>query len=409
MLYTFYGGMKKTAKPFFRYKVKDEKGHIRSGRATGTLSAVRRLLQSRKYTVISIVEEGSTLGKFSSGKVSAKDRSIMYRELSTMLKAGVGITQAIDIVAETPNKRLRKVMRLIHQSLENGFALSVAMAGQPKTFPEVEVGVVRAGEATGNMVKVLDDLASSTARAAEFVGKVRGAMIYPAFIFVVMIVVGAIILTKVIPPIKDIFSSQETELPVSTKVLLAITDFLINEWVLLFAIVLGLAVIIKLFTMTKPGKEVGSYLGLHFPIFGPLTLQVYLARFNRTLSLLLAAGVPILEAVGIIADSTPNTIFRRTLRLLMHSLEQGAAVTSTMQDNKYFPKMMTQLLFVGQQSGDLGGSASTLADYFEQEVDGKLRTFSALIEPFIIVILGGAVAFIVISVLQPIYSLTGSF
>ena len=127
--------MTKTARPFFRYKVKDEKGHTRSGRATGTLAAVRKLLQSRGYTIISIVEEQSAISRFSSGKVSAKDRSIMYRELSTMLKAGVGITQAIDIAAETPNKRLRKVMTQIHRSLENGFALSVAMAGQPKTFP----------------------------------------------------------------------------------------------------------------------------------------------------------------------------------------------------------------------------------------------------------------------------------
>lgn len=371
--------------------------------------AVRQLLQSRGHTVISLVEERTALSNISTGKVSAKDRSIAYREISTMIKAGIGITQAIDIAAETPNKKLRKSMSIIHQSLENGFALSVAMSGQPKTFPEVEVGVVRAGEATGNLVKVLDDLSTSTARSAEFVGKVRGAMIYPIFIFVVMIIVGAIILTKVIPPIKDIFASQATELPVSTKILLSITDFLINRWLLLLGVVLGLVATLRLFGLTKLGKETSSYISLHFPIFGPLTQQVYLARFNRTLSLLLTAGVPILEAMGIIADSTANTIFRRTLKLLMKSLEQGAAVTSTMQDNKYFPKLMTQLLFVGQQSGDLSGSASTLADYFEQEVDGKLRTFSALVEPFIIVILGGAVAFIVISVLQPIYSLTGSF
>lgn len=401
--------MTKTARPFFRYKVKDEKGHIRVGRATGTLSAVRRLLQNKNYTLISIIEEQSALRKFSAGRVPAKDRSIMYRELSTMLKAGVGITQAIDIAAETPNKRLRRVMLEIHKSLENGFALSVAMAGQPKTFPEVEIGVIRAGEATGNLVKVLDDLSTSTARSAEFVGKVRGAMIYPAFIFVTMIIVGAIILTKVIPPIKDIFSSQETELPVSTKILLSLTDFLINEWAWLIGGVIILLISLRLFVATKPGREASSYFILHFPIFGSLNLQVYLARFNRTLALLLGAGVPILEAVGIIADSTTNIIFQRTLKLLMRSLEQGAAVTSTMQNNKYFPKMMTQLLFVGQQSGDLSGSASTLADYFEQEVDAKLRTFSALVEPFIIVILGGAVAFIVISVLQPIYNLTGSF
>lgn len=367
------------------------------------------MLESKNYVVLSVLEEQSALKRLSFGKVSAKDRSIMYRELSTMLKAGVGITEAIDITGETPNKRLRKVMLEIHKRLENGFPLSVAMAGQPKTFPEVEIGVVRAGEATGNLVKVLDDLSTATARAAEFVGKVRGAMIYPAFIFVVMIIVGVIILTKVIPPIKDIFTSTATELPVSTKALLAITDFIINKWVLMIGLIVGLLVTGRLFLLTRPGKEFGSYFSLHFPVFGKLNQQAYLARFNRTLALLLSAGVPILEAMGIIADSTTNLIFQRTLKQLMGSLEQGAAVTSTMQKNKYFPKMMTQLLFVGQQSGDLGGSASTLADYFEGEVDAKLRTFSALIEPFIIVVLGAAVAFIVISVLQPIYNLTGSF
>jgi len=325
-----------------------------------------------------------------------------------MLKAGVGITQAIDIAAETPSKKLHKVLKEIHQALENGFPLSVAMAGQPKTFPEVEVGVVKAGEATGNLVKVLDDLSTSTARSAEFVGKVRGAMIYPAFIFVVMIIVGAIILTKVIPPIKDIFSSNDATLPISTQILLAITDFLLNHWLLLIGIVFGLFAAGWLFSRTKPGKEATSFISLRFPIFGTLIQQVYLARFNRTLALLLSAGVPILEAVGIITESTSNTIFKRTLKQLMRSLEQGAPVTSTMQNNRYFPKLMTQLLYVGQQSGDLSGSAGTLADYFESEVDAKLRTFSSLVEPFIIVVLGVAVAFIVISVLQPIYSLSNS-
>jgi len=396
-------------KLYFKYRVKDEKGRYRSGRAAaGNPAAVRRLLEGKGYSIVSIVEEKSIWSRVSFGKVSAKDRSIMYRELATMLKAGVAITQAIDIVSETPNKKLRKILQEIHRSLENGFALSVAMAGQPKTFPEVEVGVIRAGEATGNLSKVLDDLSTSTSRSAEFIGKVKGAMVYPSFIFVVMIIVGAIILTKVIPPIKEIFASSDSELPLSTQLLLTMTDIIINSWQYIILVVVGLLFGGRFFLKTKIGKEFGSFFALNFPVFGPLIQQVYLARFNRTLALLLKAGVPILEAMAIIADSTTNTIFERTLRLLMRSLEQGAAVTSTMQKNKYFPKLMTQLLFVGQQSGDLSGSAATLADYFEGEVDGKLRTFSALVEPFIIVVLGVAVAFIIISVLQPIYNLSGS-
>lgn len=370
---------------------------------------VRKALVNRGYTILSITEEQDFWKRFSFKKVSAKDRSIAYREMATMLKAGVSITQAIDIVSESPNKKLRETFRDIAKSLENGFPLSVSMAGHPKVFPPVEIGVVRAGEATGNLSVVLKQLSETTARSAEFTGRVRGAMIYPAFILVVMVIIGVVIMTKVIPPIKDIFLSTNSELPISTKILLAITDFLTSSW---YWALLGIGVLViasRLLLMTKKGKEFGSWLSLNFPVFGKLVQSVFLANFNRTLSLLVGAGVPIIEAVGIITDSSTNTIFKSSLQSLAHSLEQGSAITSSLRTNKYFPKIMSQLLFVGQQSGDLGGTSATLAEYFESEVDAKLRTFSALIEPFIIVILGGAVGFIVISVLQPIYNLTGQF
>lgn len=333
----------------------------------------------------------------------------MYKEIATMLKAGVSITQAIGIAAETPNKKLKKVLRDISVSLENGFPLSVAMTGHSKVFPLVEVGVVRAGEATGNLSKVLEELAKSTERSAEFISKVRGALIYPAFIVVVMAVIGVVILTKVIPPIKAIFIDTGTVLPFSTRMLLAFTDFMMNSWYWAVAIILVLVLSLKLFSMTKPGQKWFSWLSLNFPIFGVLQQQVYLARLCRTLSLLMSSGVSIIESVEIITDSTKNVIYRDSLKLLTRALEQGSAISTSLERSKYFPKLMTQLLFVGQQSGDLGGSSTTLAEYYEAEVDNKLHTFSALIEPFIIVILGIAVAFIVLSVLQPIYSLTGSF
>lgn len=395
----------------FRYRVKDAKGRIQQGRAfAANIGQVRRLLVSRGLTIIFVNEEKSWLSRIKLFKgVSAKDRSIVYRELATMLKSGVSITQAISIASETPNKRLKQVLRDVEHSLENGFPLSVAMAGHDKVFPTVEIGVAKAGEATGNLSKVLDELSTQTARSAEFTGRVRGAMIYPAFIVVVMVIIGSVIMTKVIPPIKEIFSSTGTELPVSTKILLKFTDILVNDWVWL---VLGLAVfsvIVRLLLGTRVGRVFSSKLVLSFPVFGPLTQQVYLAQFNRTMALLINAGVPIIESVEIIADSTSNITFQRALTSLMRSLEQGAAISTSLQTNKYFPRLMTQLLYVGQQSGDLGGTAGTLADYFESEVDAKLRTFSALIEPFIIVILGLAVGFVIISVLQPIYNLTGSF
>jgi len=326
-----------------------------------------------------------------------------------MLKAGVNITQAVDIAAETPNRRLKKVLKEISESLENGFPLSVAMSGHSRVFPAVEIGVIRAGEATGNLVKVLKELADSTERIANFSAKVRNAMIYPAFIVVVMIIVGIIIITRVIPPIRDIFDSLGSELPFATKALLAVTDFIIKGWPIIIGAIIALIVVYRLALLTKRGQYFGSYVALNFPVFGALARQAYLARFNRTMGLLVNSGVPIIEAVEIVTSSTDNVIFKRALASLMRSLEQGAPISVSLEHSRYFPRLMTQLLFVGQQSGDLGGSAATLADYFEAEVDSKLKTFSSLLEPFIIVALGLAVGFIIVSVLQPIYNLTGAF
>jgi len=398
-------------KKIFQYKAKDAQGRIRSGKAVALDNAsVRKSLADHGYSIESITEEKSIFDKlFTSNKISAKERSVLYKEMATMLKAGLSITQCIEIVADSPNKKMKRVLSEVSKSLENGFSLSVAMTSFPKTFPQVEVGVVKAGEATGNLAQVLLELGETTHRSAEFLSRVKGAMIYPAFIMSVLVVVGSVILVKVIPPIKEIFSQSGQELPMTTQILLWVTDMIKNYWYYLILGVLVIVGLVKLYLMTKSGKRVSSVLSLKTPVMGELIADVYLARFSRTLSLLIGAGVPIIEAIDIIRNSTANIIFYEIFSDLIKALEQGAAISTSLKKTKYFPKMMTQLLYVGQQSGDLGGVAKTLADYYEEEVDAKLRIFSSLMEPFIIVVMGVGIGFIVISVLQPIYNLTGSF
>jgi len=401
---------KKAHHSVFGYKAEDAGGKIHIGRASAPSSGqLRRLLQKKGYTILLISQEKTFWERFRGGKISVKDRSLFYRELATMLKAGVSITEAIDTLAEVPNKKVQLVLQDISKSLQNGFTLSVAMASHPKAFPPVEVGVIKAGEASGNLVKVLLDLSESTARSADFSSRVRGAMTYPGFILAVMVIVGSVIIVKVIPPIKSIFETADAELPVTTKVLLWVTDALVHYWWLIILIIVALIVAARLYATTKSGRYYFSWLALNFPVFGSLNQQSYLARFNRTMALLISAGVPILQSVKIVVDSTENVIFQRALKGLIQSLEQGSPISVSLQNNRYFPRLMTQVLYVGQQSGDLGGTAITLAQFFEGEVDAKLRQFSALIEPFIIVILGAAIGFIVIAVLQPIYNLTGAF
>jgi len=402
--------VKKIKKKIFHYRVKDSQNKLINGRAYGPdIASVRKLLEGKNYQILYLEERRSFLGRAFLGRVKAKDRSILYRELSTMLKAGVGISQAVEITQDSPNKSLRQIMREISSSLENGFPLSAAMATHSRVFPSVEVGVVKAGEATGNLANVLLELANTTAASAEFVGRIRSAMIYPAFILVVLTIVGAIIITRVIPPIKQIFIDTGQELPGSTKFLLGFTDLLINYWPW-FVVGLVLAFLaLQGFLKLKVGRRLSSLLSLRLPVFSELIKQYHLARFNRTMSLLLDAGVPIIEAVEIVSSSTKNVIINESYMGLSHGLEQGSSIASALKNNRYFPKMMVQLLRVGQQSGDLGGVMKTLADYYEAEVSAKLKTFSTLIEPFIIVIMGVMAGFVIISVLQPIYNLTGAF
>lgn len=394
------------AKAKFRYKIKDSHGQIKYGRAMAADAAsVRRMLSGKGYAIESIVEEKKAFSQLFS-HVSAKDRSLIYRELATMLKAGVSITQAINITAETPNKHLRRVLLEMAVSLENGFPFSMTMSSHPQIFPSVEVGVVKAGEATGNLSKVLDDLATSSSRTADFNAKVKGALVYPIFVVITMVVIGVIIMVKVIPPIRAIFDESGVPLPWTTRFLIGFTDVITNYWYFVVGGIIIIGLGIKAFFSTKKGHKVGSQIALNVPLFGMLNQQVYLARFNRTLSLLVGAGVPIIESVEIITDSTTNVIYRNALFGLAKSLEQGSAISTSLQSNKYFPKLMTQLLLVGQQSGDLGGTATTLANYYENEVDNKLKAMSSLLEPMIIVLLGLAVGFVIVSVLQPIYNLT---
>lgn len=394
----------------FTFKAHDDKGQIVNGKvASADVNQVKRDVENRGLKVVSIQEKSKWQDKLLQFSIKARDRSLLYRQLTTMLKAGVSITQAIEIASQTPNKSLKRVLEEISLGLENGFPLSRSLDNYPNVFPSIEVGVLKAGEATGKMEVVLNELSNEVATSASFAAKIRGAMMYPIVILVVMIVVIFIVMTKIIPSISQIFKEQNLSLPLQTQILIAMSDFMTKYWYICIIGFIAIIALVRLFLTTSLGKQTKSNVSINFPVFGQLVREVFYARFTRTFSLLLLAGVPIIEAVDILATTTTNTIYQDLVKSLSKSLEAGAPISSVLKKSKYFPQLMSQMLFVGQQTGDLAGMCDTLAEYYEEEVNNKLKTFTSLLEPFIFIVLGGGVGFVVISILGPIYSLVNAF
>lgn len=392
------------------FKAKDDKGKIVTGKSASPSSRmVEKELEKHGLHLISLQPQTKWYDYFLAFTIRVRDRSIFYRQLAVMLKAGITITHAIEITKQTPNKYFYRVIEEISEALENGHPLSWSLGNYPRIFPQIDLGIIKAGEATGKLDVVLKELSVEAAKSAAFNSKVRNAMIYPAFIVVVLVAVAIVVMVKIIPPIKEIFDDAKVPLPFATQVVIGVSTFIIEKWWLALIIIAVFIGGLKLLIMTKKGKELWSSLKLNLPIFGQLQREVFLARFNRTFAMLLRAGVPIIEAVNIVGDMTSNVIYRRIVAKLSGSLEQGAPITSTLQSSKYFPMMMTQLLYVGQQTGDLSGMCETLAEYYEEEVENKLKTLSSLLEPLIIVVIGFGVAFVVVSVLSPIYNMTEVF
>ncbi len=394
----------------FVFKARDTAGRLVVGKvASASMRQVQKDIEKRGLELVSLQPQGKWFDKVLAYSVRVRDRSVFYQQLATMLKAGVSITQAIEISKQTPNKYFSRVLGEIGLGLENGYPLSKCISNYPIVFPAIDSGMIKAGEATGKLEAVCKDLAVQTAKSAAFIAKVRNAMIYPLFIIVVLAIVAVVVMVKIMPTIKQIFEEAAVNLPLSTRILIGVSDFVINKWWVVLIAIIVLAAGFVLFVRTNYGKRFWSSFKINVPIFGQLQREVYLARFNRTFALLLKAGVPIIEAVNIINLMTTNVIYHEIMMRVAKSLEQGAPITSTMQASKYFPVLETQLLYVGQQSGDLTGMCTTLADYYEEEVENKLKSIQSLLEPFILVVVGVGVGFIVISVLAPIYNLASVF
>lgn len=330
----------------------------------------------------------------------------MSRQLAVMLDAGLPLAQAVRSVADqTESEVLRETMLAVLKDLENGYKLSEAAEKHPKVFNHVFVSVVAAGETSGKLDIALNLLADELERDYGFRSRVLGSLLYPAFIILAMIVVGIIMVTRIIPALESVFSESGVELPWTTKTVVFITNSLINYWYIYVAVVVGIIFLLVRFLGTTDGKRRLNNFLLRVPIVNSLLISLEMARFTRILGILLQAGVPIIQAIDSVSLVLDSVLYREALHQVARNVERGAPISQTLAKYPIFPTTITEMVAAGERTGKLEQVLHKLADFYESQTNQAIRNMSALIEPVVFVIVGLGVAFLVFSIIVPIYNL----
>ncbi|HEY2004240.1 MAG TPA: type II secretion system F family protein [Candidatus Saccharimonadia bacterium] len=375
--------------------------------------AAAKLLMSQGMFPISIdpKSEKDLLAKAGVGnRVGAKDRIIFTRQLSTLINAGLPLTQSLRTVQEqVTNKALQEVLAQVVAAVEGGTSLSEAMAAHPKVFNDIYVSLVAAGEASGSVDKTLERIANQQEKDAAILSKVRSALIYPVIVMVVIVLVLVFMLTTVLPQVGGLYKDLHQQLPALTQILLAISSFLVHWWFIALIALGALAFALRNYMQTDSGRAVFDRIKLDMPLFGMIFRKVYMARFARTLGTMLQSGIPMLEALRIVHDAIGNVHVQETLERSMQGVKGGKALSSTLEGHEdTFLRLVPQMIKIGEQSGAIDGMLDRVATYFENEVDEEVKNLSTTIEPLLMVVLGVVVGGVIAAILLPVYSLVGS-
>lgn len=372
--------------------------------------AAAKLLHDQHLVPISIAlkEESGGLARFKK-KVKANDKILFSRQLATLINAGLPLLQSLRTVAnQTKSKQLKVVVTEVMSSIEGGSALSAALAKHPQVFDKIYVSLIEAGEASGTLDKALERLATQQEKDAEILRKVRGAMVYPAIVLVVMGVVVAFMLVKVLPQVKTLYDGLgNVQLPILTRVLLGMSDFIIHRWWIVLIVSGFLVFMGGRWARTAAGRSLYDKLKMKAWPFGPLFMKVYMARFARTGTTLIASGVPLIQMLEITANSINNVHIEASLTRAIEKVKGGRALSEAIDNDPNFLDLVPDMLSIGEQSGAIEQMLGKTADYYEKEVDDQIKSISTIIEPALMVIMGVFAFIIVAAVLLPIYGLAG--
>ncbi len=372
-------------------------------------AAAAKLLSQQGLVATKITVEGQGFS-FGRSRVGAKDRVLFSRQLSTLINAGLPLIQALrSVTSQTTNNNLKAILAQIISDVEGGSALAKSMAKHPRVFNQVYISLITAGESSGTLDKALERLAIQQEKEADLNAKIRGAMIYPIIVLVVMVAVVGFMIVKVLPQVKLMYESLDNaELPFITRMLLAVSDFTIKYW-WIELLILGLALFFgSRWARTGPGKEVVDKVKMKAWPIGPLFMKVYMARFARTGTTLVASGVPLLQMLDITAKAVNNVHIERSIKRAVEKVKGGKSLAESIENDSNFLPLVPNMIRIGEQSGSMEEMMAKVADYYEKEVDNEVDNISSIIEPVMMVMLGVVAFIIVAAVLLPIYGLAGN-
>ncbi len=375
------------------------KGDMRAGGEAVVLSQLRR----QGIAVLKVKRQRGGIG----GKVTQKDITLFTRQLATMMKAGVPLLQAFDIVGKGhSNPAVAKLLMDIKNEVETGNSLTTAFRKYPLYFDALFCNLVGAGEQAGILDSLLDRLATYKEKILAIKSKIKAALFYPISIIVVAFIITAIIMIFVIPAFKDLFSSFGANLPAPTLFVMAISDVFVQWWWAIFGGV-GFGVWFFFYTWKRSVKmqHLLDRWFLRIPVFGPLIRKATIARWTRTLSTMFAAGVPLVEALESVAGAAGNYVYYEATKKIQQEVSAGVSLTVAMTNTNVFPNMVIQMVSIGEESGSLDGMLGKVADFFEQEVDDAVEALSSLMEPMIMVVLGILIGGMVIAMYLPIFKM----
>ncbi len=408
----------------FLYQAKSFKGDVK----TGSIEAkdkhqVAQLLREEGYVLISAsllggkAKKGAKASRFDLNDITGGffgvglvERMMFARHLSVMVGAGLSLDRALTVLAEqTPNKKFKHIISRVEEDVRKGNTFADALARHPKEFNELFVSMIRVGEESGTMEDVLKVLARQMKKDHDLVSRVRGAMIYPAVIITVMIGIGILMMILVVPRLAETFEDLGVELPITTRIIIGLGTFLAGNVIMVFIAIPVFLFTLKKLVSSKQGKLFIDWGVLRFPLISGIVKKVNAARFARTLSSLTRSGVPIVRSLEILADTLTNHYYKDSIVDSIQKVKKGEALNKSIAAYpKLYPPLVVQMVAVGEETGALSEIMQRLASFYEGEVENITRNMSSIIEPILMVIIGGAVGFFAVSMIQPMYSVLES-
>ena len=393
----------KTKEYTYSWEGKDKTGKIVKGEMRAAGQALLSANLRRQGIQVTKIKRASNSNK----AITEKDITLFTRQLSTMLRSGVPLLQAFDIVGKGHhNPSVARLLLTIKTDIETGSSLQQAFKKHPLYFDDLYCNLIGAGEAAGILDSLLDRLATYKEKIIAIKGKIKAALFYPIAIIVVAFIITAVIMIFVIPAFKELFSSFGADLPAPTLLIMTISDFFVAWWWAIFGgIGGGIYAFFYFWKRSRPMQVVMDRLLLRVPVFGELVRKATIARWSRTLSTMFAAGVPLVEAFNSVAGAAGNAVYFDATKSIQREVSTGQSLTVSMQNTEVFPSMVIQMVSIGEEAGSLDAMLSKVADYYEAEVDDAVEALSSLMEPIIMVVLGTLIGGMVVAMYLPIFKM----